>query len=437
MSQIVFRFLIICFLFSSTLTAQLYIPVDTISTNQKALQRYFAIGSKKIETDLKSFSHFNKKYFKTFKKGREELLEELTKDPKLLHDNELVDYLNQLIRNISKENSLPHTHRIFISRETDPNASSLGEGNFIINISLLSRLENEEQLYIVLGHEMAHYHLEHLYKGIRESMKTINSEEYLQKKKEIKKSKYNRFSRSMEAYKELSYGSSKIRRQRELEADSMGYELVKNFLNNPENAVRTLEKIDTLSPSEVYKIDPAILEEHFSTPDLPFQHSWTKGYDFSKYNYRRGEVNIFGYHRDSLSSHPELEERLIQMKRLTESLEKKEPKTTDTFLKLKEKIDFEAIYAHYCMEEYGRGIYYIIQLQHLKTPSERESLFYNYMLSLFYKKLAAARKSFTFKKYIDEVNTMYFSEEYNLFLTILDHLQYSDLKALSDNYKTP
>lgn len=157
------------------------------------------------------------------------------------------------------------------------------------------------------------------------------------------------------------------------------------------------------------------------------------GYDFSKYNYQRGKRDIFGVHKDSLLTHPDKEARLLNLKKIIAAESQQLKKEDDRFQKFKEKIRFENVYAHYCMEEYGRGIYLILQLQNSREIDEEEALFYKKMLRLFYDKLREARLAFTFKKYVDDVNVINYSEEYNLFLTILDNLRASELQELALN----
>ena len=411
--------------------AQVYVPVDTIHSQNEELIKYFQIGTKKLEKEFKSFSVTDRKLIRSFVDSRNKMFDELTKNHYFFLDPELEDYLNGLLFEIAKKNSIDtQSLRIFLSRDTAPNAFSLGDGNFVFNISLLNRLENEDELRFIIAHELAHYQLDHLPKRIENQMRLSTSKDYVSKQRKIKRSRYNRFSKSLEYYRGLIYENRTEDRKRELEADSMGYALIKNITSSPYHAISALDKQDTLSPSELFKIDMEMLKDHFSTTAMPFKEEWLDGYDFSKYNYQRGKMDVFGFHKDSLLTHPEMEARILNLKKLADYVisEKKE---SDKFQELKEKIRFEDVYAHYCMEEYGRGIYLIIQLQNSREVGENEVLFYRKMLSLFYEKLGAARLSFTYKKYVDDVNVTFYSEEYNLFLTILDNLRASDLHELA------
>src|SRR5699024_7442607 len=75
--------------------------------------------------------------------------------------------------------------RVLLSRDTSPNAYSLGEGTFVFNISLLSRLENEEQLYFIMAHELSHYVLNHLGTEVSNRMSFSKSKKYKKKKRKL------------------------------------------------------------------------------------------------------------------------------------------------------------------------------------------------------------------------------------------------------------
>ena len=82
-----------------------------------------------------------------------------------------------------------------------------------------------------------------------------------------------------------------------------------------------------------------------------------------------------------------------------------------------------------------------ILLTHGKTPIEYVSImrnekeFLKYMLVLFYNEIYEAKKSLETKKYVDEVNVVEFSDQYNLFLTILNQLRSSELKKIINKYQ--
>jgi beta-barrel assembly-enhancing protease len=73
-------------------------------------------------------------------------------------------YVNKVMTTLLHNN---HTLRSrispFVTRSTIPNANTWQDGTILINIGLISRLENESQLAFVLAHELTHYLEEHSY----------------------------------------------------------------------------------------------------------------------------------------------------------------------------------------------------------------------------------------------------------------------------------
>lgn len=430
-----FQFLFLFFLHD--VYAQTYVPSDTVHNQYKILSTYFEARTKNLVEDFKTHPSYNRKLVKNFRKSREKTIETFLEGSFLYFDVEVENYLNQLLQNIITSNAIEaESLRIFVSRETQPNAMSLGDGNFIFNLSLLNRLETEDEVNFVISHELSHFLLKHFEKSMEARMELLASDEYQQKKKKAKKGRYNKFSKQVKAFRSFQYGDKESSRQRELEADSLGFILFSKVAHSPADALSALSKLDTLSPSEVLQLDLATIKNHFTAPNLAFDEDWTVGVDFSKYNYQTGKVDLFGTHKDSLKSHPEIQKRLHQLDKNFPEANTHQVFNSEEWNHIREKIRLEDVYAHLCSDEYGRGIYFIIQLQNADDVTAQQNAFYNQMLSVFYERLHSARKSFTFGKYVDEVDVVNYSKEYNLFLTIIDKLRSSELLALSEKYKS-
>lgn len=323
--------------------------------------------------------------------------------------------------------------RIFISRNTSPNAMSMGDGNFIFTISLLNRLDNEDQLKFVIAHELSHFQLKHLHKKVKDRITYLKSETY-QKQKKASKSKRNKFSKSIGYIKDYHYNSKSTNRRNEFQADSLGFLLFQKVAKNKNEAIVALSKLDTLSPSEITELKLVDFKKHFSSPQLTFDDQWTNGFDFSRYNYKRGDVDLFGFHKDSLRTHPEITNRIKRLIELYPILQNQDSLAYKPIQYNKEFL-MEDVYAHFCSKEYGRGIYLILQLQKSKILTEQEEHFLNHMIFLFYTEIYTAKKSLAIKKYVDEVNVVDYSDQYNLFLTIINQLRSSEIKNLINKYE--
>ncbi len=432
-----FQFLFLFFF--QNFCAQTYVPTDTIHNQHKILSNYFEEKTEQLVNKFKYDLAYNRKLVKQFKKSRLETFENFFEGSYLYFDSEIENYLNQLLKQIIEKNNIksvdPSQLRIFVSRDTQPNAMSLGDGNFIFTLSLLNRLETEDELIFIIGHELSHYLLQHFEKRFKNKMELLASDSYKEKKKNIKRQRYNKFTKNVEVFKNIEYETKQISRIREFEADSLGFLLFSKVARSPFAATSALSKLDTLSPAEIIKLNADVLRDHFSTKNKAFNEDWTSGVDYTKYNYQNGKINLFGIHKDSLKTHPEIQDRIAELNKILPENKEAPSLESKSWKKIKEKVRLEDVYAHLCSDEYGRGIYFIIQLQNLNNPTPKQSVFYNEMLSLFYYRLHEARKSYTFGKYVDEVDYVNYSAPYNLFLTIIDNLRSSDLQNLSQKFK--
>lgn len=69
---------------------------------------------------------------------------------------EAEDYLNQILDNLIRVNSIERKFRIYLVRNEEMNASAMDNGILYINIGLLAEVKNEASLAAVLAHEISH-----------------------------------------------------------------------------------------------------------------------------------------------------------------------------------------------------------------------------------------------------------------------------------------
>lgn len=88
---------------------------------------------------------------------------------KLLDDPLLDTYLGDIVqRLVANAHPRPFTYSIRVVKDASINAFTFGGGILYVNAGLLARMENEAQLAMVIGHEIAHVTESHVTKGIEE-----------------------------------------------------------------------------------------------------------------------------------------------------------------------------------------------------------------------------------------------------------------------------
>jgi predicted Zn-dependent protease len=83
-------------------------------------------------------------------------------------DARLETYLNQIVqRLVAQAAPRPFEYRIKVVGDSSINAFTFGAGYLYVNAGLLARMENEAQVAMVLGHEIAHAAESHVVEGMK------------------------------------------------------------------------------------------------------------------------------------------------------------------------------------------------------------------------------------------------------------------------------
>ncbi len=144
------------------------------------------------------------------------------------------------------------TIKLYINRSIIANAACYGEGTIMVNLGLFLWIDNDDELALVLAHEIAHQLLKHADSKIEKSIATFTSEEFKTALKNIKKADYGKFDKFRKLMNGLTVESGKHSTYKESEADSLGVVLIKNAGFNliaASNILLKLDKVDELFTS--------------------------------------------------------------------------------------------------------------------------------------------------------------------------------------------
>lgn len=128
----------------------------------------------KNTVSFKNTASLSKKDCSTFRQATKFTLKDLFNSGKIYYNDPITVYVREVAAALLKEQegSWPAEINVYVSKEHYPNATAWQDGTIIVNIGLLSRLENETQLAFVLAHEMAHYRLQHPYEQYAQQVVT-------------------------------------------------------------------------------------------------------------------------------------------------------------------------------------------------------------------------------------------------------------------------
>lgn len=424
------KIILITFFISQFFYSQVLKRNDTINDPNKLslFSADFESRTPQLISQLESHKIGDQKTISSLIKIRKKIVLEFAKNQYIYFDEESEKYLNDVFQKLLLANKIPNQNlKIYINRETNPNAFSIGDGIFFINISLICKMDNVDELYFVFSHELSHYLLDHFEKTIVLEEKSLST--YKKKSKNI--TKKNKFEQSISAMKDYTYFNKNSSRRQEKEADSLGFVLFKNVSNNDFSAEKILTKFDSISPIEIAQIDLDDFKKEFQTNDLKFNDDWIDLALYKSYYYRNGRSDVFGLDRDSVATHPEITERIQILKKQFRTGQNNLQTKNNEFSSLKLKMINQNLMSYYLSEEYGKGLYYSLQLEKINLASDFEKN----LKSIFYEKLYESRKNHSYKKYVDDVDISHQTKNYSMFLSILENLSLSDLLKLKEYYK--
>ena len=176
------------------------------------------------------------------------LLEQFKKD-RIIHDTLLLNKCNSIVSRmkVANKNFNFDSIRVYINRSSVANAACYGEGTLMVNLGLFLWVDNDDELAIVLGHELAHQMLRHSDSKLTKTIGTLSSEDFKAEIKDIKKSSNGKYDRLRKLLKDFSIESGKHSRYKEAEADSLGVLFAKNAgydVNKGVNILLKLDKVD-------------------------------------------------------------------------------------------------------------------------------------------------------------------------------------------------
>jgi len=324
---------------------------------------------KHLELDINRLPKTYKKRITTIYEDRTTRLKRNIRNEHYLFGNAMNRYVESILNRILVANpAIPQKKiRLLISRYIWPNASCLGEGTFVINIGLIRRLENEDQLAFVICHELAHYMENHVNNAIKTRIKKTEALKKSNRLKTIEHQEYGRYEAFVELLKGLVYDDRSHSRLFESEADALGMEYFLNAQYEPLQALRCMNLLDQMDEDKYP--EPIKLASIFDSPEFPFQEKWMRSRKsgLSKMKAQSEE----DFQKDSLKTHPDCKERYQLLKtQLAEQIEEQEiiaTKKDSIYQYFIYEADFELVQSCFDFGYFGRCLLYACQL-HNKYP---------------------------------------------------------------------
>ena len=431
--------IICCWLSISFSFGQNFQIIDTSDYEQrKALVESFKTKYERFNKQLKD--HYNgrmRREVTNFYEYTQTNVLQIINNKKLLFDERFESYIDSLYTQLKLNNPILENENVvlLLSKNTSPNALSIGDGTLIFNVGLFSLLENGQQLQSVIAHEIAHLLMLHSTKTIEERAK-INVETASNKSelsKNINSDKYNKGERSFTVLKDLLYKAGESKRKQEIEADSLGYVLYKNTHAPNSEFLAALEMLKKFDSVPEIVLDSTIYMKVFDIPEQKFNDAWLAKENFESYNYDlyKEKINL-----DSLKGHPEIDIRIETLENSFPELESEEKINSypnSSYKNLQEIARQAYVENLYYLNEYGLSTYLI--LKHLEE--DPDNVYYQKWLGINFNGIYDAKKKYQLNRYVDRLVPNEQSESYQQFLNFIWNLDLKEIKAIADHYNTP
>ena len=286
---------------------------------------------------------------------------DLANHKKIMANNAFTQFAQSVCDSIIKNNPelKPIDAKVFIKRSESCNASSLDEGVILIHLGLLERLETVDQLAFVIGHELAHDYLNHVYSSM-EKMAVVSTNKKLQKEiKNASKQEYGSNTKVSSIMLGLLSKQSLHSRYNEYSADSLG---VKFSVSAGFNIRGSYEVLQILKESDYIKyLNEVDVSKHLNTKRYPFDKEWLKSESNS---WSSMDYSLFDI-PDSLRSHPHCDKRHEKIRRQDAQLKNKKVSShalNNNFQYLKNNLPFESVQSLMDKGFYSLAMYYAIHL---------------------------------------------------------------------------
>ena len=218
-------------------------------SNQDYTEQEIERINQRLEDDLASIQISDKEQREflatAYKSVAEDLIRKINRH-ELLFDSRLQKIVDQLAEEIFQANpQLPREEiKIYLSRAPIVNASTYMNGTIILYAGLIARMENMDELAFVLCHEISHYLLTHSKEDLENVLEFTFSEETAEELKKINASEYDRRRQLRKFMEGAVYERGRHSRTHELEADSIGFELLRKTPYRSRGVIETLVMLD-------------------------------------------------------------------------------------------------------------------------------------------------------------------------------------------------
>jgi len=351
----------------------------------------------------------------------------------LYYFNDVIDSnLDVILKNIyvSNPDIDASDYHFFIKNSITPNAACYGDGTFEINLGLFTTYDTDDELAYVICHEIAHKLLDHSFKKMNAVINKMNSKETKEEIKKVEKTKYGRTRAALAFIDELNFDFLEHSKEKEAEADSLGYVLFQKTKYKETAALSALKKLKVSGGSLLNY--PIKLDSIFNFESYPFKSYWLEE-EVSLFSTNE-KIDDFSISSKDQTTHPEIDFRIEQIQKEfsiadsgnTSNSHIREINEIAAVQNVNYTIDFKLL---------DLAFYQLIKKHDQNAITD--NYYYQTMVTVL-EKVFKAKRNHELGKYIPHKNNLSSEKQLNKIRLFLHNLELNEIreltKALSDEY---
>ena len=351
----------------------------------------------------------------------------MLKDGDLIMEGKLYDYVAGLVNKLTINGQIGGKRNLFIVKDDSPNAFNMGDDNVFVHLGLVHKLNKEEELAFVIGHELGHNELDHYDKKALDYADLKVNDSIKRRIREIKNSDYRQVSALNELMIPWILDSKSKSRNAENEADEYGFRLIRSADFDWRNAIGVFD----------------ILEQESAETDTTFMdltaifHLNETGLDFTKALQPKLTSSLGAFEdeendtlSDLLRTHPFGKERKIAtLEKIANSASGKASVSNPRYQEYKrlalQEIIMDAVYKY----QLDKALFNAIELYEL----DHSNVLVNTIIPFSFSYLGYAKKKRRAGKSI-ETQSAYYGKSFNQLIHFLREISPEQCFAISANW---
>ena len=393
-------------------------PYQPVQDDDAYQQKIINDMKQRFDADLPKLEGKLKRELATAYRKRSKGLYLKVKNGHFITNADLNQYFTEILNHILEKNPFLKDRglRLLISRYNWPNASCHGEGTIVMNLGLISKLENESQLAFVLCHELAHDYQNHVNTSIHNYVEKVHGKATQKKLKRIAKSEYNTYKHATDLLQSITFNMRSHSRLHEEEADSLALVFMTPTRYDTKEAIKCLAILDEVDVSR--RPDKIDFKKHFDSDHFQVKDRWLIPeeetgliYDIDKKNEPL---------QDSLKTHPDCQKRIMAAQRFVHQPTKAiDPTNYSNYIRI---ADYEIIEGEYLLDQYGQALFHaFLLLEEAPEDAYLHTMVMDCLYELYhYQKVHELGK-------VLQIPDHRFDENYFYFLSFIHKLRLRDL----------